>query len=218
MSDNNMSKKVTVLDYGIGNVRSQLNALKYLGVDAELTADRDIILKSDAVILPGVGAFKHGMENLNSHGLIPIIHEFIALGKPFLGICLGMQLLFEESEEFGYSKGLGLIEGKISKLTNEETKGLKLPHIGWSSIYPPSEKTWCNTILNDIPVGTAYYFVHSYAAIPTHSNDLLATANFGNNAFCCAVEKNNIHGTQFHPEKSGEMGLRILKNFINKII
>ncbi len=210
-------KKIAVLDYGIGNVRSQLNALKYLGVEAFLTANQKEILNADAVILPGVGAFKHGMENLEKHGLTPLIKEFIATGRPFLGICLGMQLLFEESDEFGNSNGLGLIKGKIRKLDTENEIGLKLPHIGWTGIAPGPKKDWADTILNGIAPGTSYYFVHSYAAIPTDQSEILATSQFGNQSFCCAVEKDNIFGTQFHPEKSGEMGLQILKNLIDKI-
>ncbi len=212
-----MNKKIAVLDYGIGNVRSQLNALKYLGVEAILTADQKEILNADAVILPGVGAFKHGMENLEKHGLTPLIKEFIATGRPFLGICLGMQLLFEESDEFGNSNGLGLIKGKIRKLDTENEIGLKLPHIGWTGIEPGPQKDWTGTILNGIAPGTSYYFVHSYAAIPAEQSEILATSQFGNQSFCCAVEKDNIFGTQFHPEKSGEMGLEILKNLIEKI-
>lgn len=210
-------KKIAVLDYGIGNVRSQLNALKYLGVDAILTSDNEEVMQMDAVILPGVGAFKHGMENLLKVGLKPIINNFIATGRPFLGICLGMQLLFDESDEFGYSEGLGLIKGKITKLEGGDEKGLKLPHIGWTDVQPNTGKNWNGTLLNNIMSGTPYYFVHSYAAVPAEDSDILATAKYGNNTFCCAIEKGNIFGTQFHPEKSGEMGLMILKNLIDKV-
>lgn len=209
-------KKVAVLDYGIGNVRSQLNALQYLGVEAVLTSDHAEVMSADAVILPGVGAFKHGMENLIKVGLKPVIYEFIKTGKPFLGICLGMQLLFEESDEFGYCEGLGLVKGKITKLSGGTEKGLKLPHIGWTDIYPPPGKKWESTLMGDIGPGIPYYFVHSYAAVPASKEDILATAGYGDNSFCCAIEKDNIFGTQFHPEKSGEMGLKILKNLITK--
>jgi glutamine amidotransferase len=212
-----MSKKVAILDYGIGNVRSQLNALKYLGVDAILTSDANEVMTSDAVILPGVGAFKHGMENLLKFGLKPIIHDFIGTGRPFLGICLGMQLLFEESDEFGFSEGLGLIKGHIRKLNGGDELGLKLPHIGWTEITQPPGKDWKGSILKGIQPSTPFYFVHSYASIPSDASDILATSAYGNGTFCCAVEKGNIYGTQFHPEKSGEMGLRILKNLIDKI-
>jgi glutamine amidotransferase len=210
-------KKVAVLDYGIGNVRSQLNALKFLGVDAILTADKAEVMAADAVILPGVGAFRHGMENLAAQGLQSIIKEYIATGRPFLGICLGMQLLFEESDEFGNSEGLGLIKGRIRKLDTGNEVGLKLPHIGWTGIGPLNGKEWTGTLFNGISPGTPFYFVHSYAAIPSNESDILATAGFGNSDFCCAIEKDNISGTQFHPEKSGEMGLVILKNLIDKI-
>jgi glutamine amidotransferase len=213
-----MSKKIAVLDYGIGNVRSQLNALKYLGVNAVLTSDYSEVMAADAAILPGVGAFKHGMENLLKYGLKPIISEFIATGRPFMGICLGMQLLFEMSDEFGHSEGLGLIKGRITKLAGGDEKGLKLPHIGWTDIHPGDKKNWTDTLLHDIPQGTPFYFVHSYAAKPSFESDILATATYGNSTFCCAVEKDNIFGTQFHPEKSGEMGLKILKNLIDKTL
>lgn len=208
---------IVVIDYGIGNVKSQLNALIKVGADAKLSADRSEILDADAVILPGVGAFAQGMENLKKKNLIDTIIEFVGTGKPFMGICLGMQLLFEESSEFGKTKGLGLIKGKIDKLIPEVHSGLKLPHIGWTEIQPGQMQSWNNSILSGIPPGTPFYFVHSFAAFPEYKEDILAHSVYGNKEFCCAVKKNNIYGTQFHPEKSGEFGLNILKNLKENI-
>lgn len=206
-------KQIAVLDYGIGNVRSQLNALEAVGAHPVLTHDADSILSSAAVILPGVGAFRHGMENLQAHGLVPVIRQVIENGKPFLGICLGMQLLFEDSDEFGVTAGLGLIKGHITRLPMDEGMGLKLPHIGWTEIEEPQQGRWTNTILDGTTPHSSFYFVHSYAAVPARAEDILATARFGSHNFCCAIQKDNIYGALFHPEKSGESGLTILKTF-----
>ena len=144
--------------------------------------------------------------------LIDTIHEFIATGKPFLGICLGMQLLFEESTEFGKSLGLGLIEGKIEKLNANRANNIKLPHIGWTEVEQPQGVNWNRGLFSGIASGTSFYFVHSYAAFPKHKENELATSVYGDQEFCCAVNRNNVYGMQFHPEKSGEAGLKILKN------
>lgn len=202
--------KVAVIDYGIGNVKSMCNALAHVGIEAELTNSRDSILMADAAILPGVGAFAHGMQNLNELNLIPIIEEYVGTGKLFIGICLGMQLLLDESEEFGANKGLGLINGKVIKLPIVQGSIEKLPHVNWSEINSPNPLRWANTLLEDIPVNTNMYFVHSFVAAPTNQSDILATCNYGGGDFCSALQRNNVYGFQFHPEKSGESGLKIL--------
>jgi glutamine amidotransferase len=194
-----------------------VNALENIGEKVSLTNDEQEIMNADAVILPGVGAFKHGMDNLSQRGLVEIIHNFVATRKPFLGVCLGMQMLMEESEEFGVCKGLGLIEGSVKMIPLDINANAKLPHVSWNELMIPSENRWVNTILSTTPENTDMYFVHSFAAIPTKKQDILANCNYGNITFCAAVNKNNIYGTQFHPEKSGVFGLRILENFIKLI-
>ena len=203
-------RKIGLLDYGIGNVKSIQNALTKEGAKSILSKERQEILNCDALILPGVGAYAKGMENLIERSFVELIHEFVATGKPFLGICLGMQMLFDDSEEFGYTKGLGLIQGSVKKLDVE----LRLPHIGWSSINP-HRKEWKGGILNDIPLGEKVYFVHTYAGYPSNENDVLAYCEYDGKKVCAAVQKDNVFGTQFHPEKSGNIGLRIMNNFIN---
>lgn len=211
------NKKIVIIDYGIGNVKSMYNAFFNIGFKPELTSDKQTILNADAVILPGVGAFNKGMENLNERGLFQIIHEYIKKGNPFLGVCLGMQMLLEESEEFGLTPGLGLIKGKVVKLPILPNSDEKLPHVSWNELNEPREGKWKGTILENIPVNTDAYFVHSFVAVPTNENDILSSTNYAGVNFCSAVHHENIYGTQFHPEKSSHRGLSILTNFVNLI-
>jgi glutamine amidotransferase len=211
------NKKIVIIDYGIGNVKSMYNAFFNIGFKPELTSDKQTILNADAVILPGVGAFNKGMENLNERGLFQIIHEYIKKGNPFLGVCLGMQMLLEESEEFGLTPGLGLIKGKVVKLPILPNSDEKLPHVSWNELNEPRKGKWKGTILENIPVNTDAYFVHSFVAVPTNENDILSSTNYAGVNFCSAVHHENIYGTQFHPEKSSHRGLSILTNFVNLI-
>jgi imidazole glycerol-phosphate synthase subunit HisH len=205
--------KIAIIDYGIGNVRSILSAFENQGAEAFLTDDKDVILKSDGLVLPGVGAFSHGMKNLESFGLVGVIKEYVASGKPFMGICLGMQLLFEGSEEFGKTTGLGLIPGRVVKLPTKDDQNEKLPHVSWNELNRKSVQ-WNDTILEDIEEGSDMYFVHSFVAQPRDGDNILSTTEYSSCNFCSSVKKGNIYGCQFHPEKSGQTGLKIIKNFI----
>lgn len=205
---------ISIIDYEIGNVKSIINAFKKIGVRSTLTKDRETILNSDGLILPGVGAFASGMKNINKYGLKEIIYAFVSTEKPFMGICLGMQMLLEESEEFGLTKGLGLIEGKVKKLPVHNPDYEKLPHVSWNEIVK-SKITWKGTVLNDIPEYSDMYFVHSYIASPLNEENILAITEYSDYKFCSAVKKDNIYGCQFHPEKSGELGVKVMNNFVN---
>lgn len=206
---------IAILDYGIGNTRSISNALEALGETPLLTRDPKEILGAKGLIFPGVGAFSKGMENLHSFELIPVLHDYVSTGKAFLGICLGMQMLFEWSEEFGLTQGLGFIPGKVIKMPLDEEEGLKLPHISWNSVLEPEPGKWDNTILKGITTDEGAYFVHSFVGVPADTRNLLAVTNYGTCSFCSAVKSENIYGVQFHPEKSRNTGLNILRNFIN---
>ncbi len=203
---------IGVVDYGIGNVQSIINALTILNSTAVLSSDKNVLSNMEGIILPGVGAFKKAMEELKKRNLDAILYELVKTNKPFLGICLGMQLLFEESEEFGFSKGLGWIEGRVEKFP--ATINEKLPHISWNNLHRPNGKKWGNSILKSITEKDDLYFVHSFICVPRDSKFILATTEYGGISFCSAVQKNNIFGCQFHPEKSGEYGLNILAEFI----
>tara|TARA_B100002019_G_scaffold292823_1_gene317292 strand:- start:1848 stop:2480 length:633 start_codon:yes stop_codon:yes gene_type:complete len=201
---------IVLIDYGVGNIKSITNAFKIYGITPNLTRDKDSIINSDGLILPGVGAFSHGMNNLRKFELVSILKE---LNKPLLGICLGMQLLFDESEEFTQTEGLGLIKGKVIKLPSPKSKNLKLPNIGWRKILK-SEKNWKGTILENLSEESNMYFVHSYAASPKNNSNILSLTEFGEMKFCSSVKHKNVYGCQFHPEKSANEGLKIVENFI----
>ena len=198
---------IAVIDYGAGNLFSLSGSLKKIGEEAVITNDPAVLDKADHLILPGVGAFEDAMIKLGSTGLIDPLKEEVNQGKPLLGICLGMQMLFEASEEFGMHQGLGLIHGTVKDIRPYLTEKLDIPHMGWNRLQfqKPSE------IYKGIPEGTYVYFVHSFAAFDCEEN-LTATADYSI-PLTASVQKDNIYGTQFHPEKSGPVGLAILKNF-----
>ncbi len=197
---------IAVIDYDAGNIMSVCKALDFLGEEYVFTRDRDVILSSDKAILPGVGAFGDAVSNLENYGLVGVIRDFVKSGKPFLGICLGMQLIFEESEESPGVKGLSLLKGKCLKIPAD--KGLKVPQIGWNSLSFPKE----TKLFKGVSDGAFVYFVHSYYIKADDLEDVAACCEYGVNVHA-AVERDNIFGCQFHPEKSSETGLKILKNF-----
>lgn len=197
---------IAIIDYGAGNIQSVSKALARIGCDCFVTRDKDEILKADSAVLPGVGSFGDTVDSLNKYGIKDAIREYIASGKPFLGICLGMQLLFPASEESPGAAGLGIYDGSISRIPNGE--GLKIPHMGWNSleINPKSR------LFKGIEKNPYVYFVHSYFLHASDRELVAATAEYGV-TIDAAVERGNVFATQFHPEKSGETGLQILRNF-----
>ena len=198
---------IGIIDYDAGNIKSVEKALQYLGQETVVSRDPQVLLKADKVILPGVGSFGDAMENLKKYGLVPVIHEIVEKGTPFLGICLGLQLLFESSDETPGVEGLGILKGKILRIP--PSPGLKIPHMGWNSI----QINPASRLLKGIEEGAYVYFVHSYYLQAENETDVAATTDYVVNIHA-AAEHENIFATQFHPEKSGEIGLRILKNFI----
>lgn len=205
--------KIVVIDYGIGNVKSIINSFEKHDIKAILSRDKRTIFEADGLVLPGVGAFSHGMNNLNKYDLVPVIREYVKTEKPLLGICLGMQMLFERSEEFLNTDGIGLIKGQVLKLPIESSNKRKLPHIGWNEICP-KETEWRNTIFDGIKRDASMYFVHTFAGNPDNEEDVLSVTKYHGVEFCSAVKMNNIYGCQFHPEKSGAAGLDIISNFL----
>jgi len=196
-----------IIDYDAGNIRSVEKALQALSEEAVVTRDRDTILKADRVILPGVGAFGDAMEKIRGYGLEEVIKEVVANKTPFLGICLGLQLMFEKSEESEGVKGLSLLKGEIRRLP--EVPSLKVPHIGWNSLVYPNK----GRLFQGIPENSYVYFVHSYYLKAKEEEIVTASTEYGTTIHA-SVEKDNIFACQFHPEKSSDVGLRILKNFI----
>lgn len=199
---------IAIIDYDAGNLRSVEKALLHIGEECIVTRDSKEILKADKVILPGVGAFQDAMQNLQKFGLVNVIKEAVAADKPFLGICLGLQLLFASSEENPGAVGLDLLPGRVVRIPASE--GLKIPHIGWNSI----EINPKSRLLQGIPNGSYVYFVHSYYLRADDDEIVAASTEYGAHIHV-AVEKGNLFATQFHPEKSGALGLQILQNFAN---
>jgi len=207
---------VAVIDYGVGNLLSVQRALEYVGARVVCTSDPVEILAASRVVLPGVGSFSNGMHALKQLGLVSVIHDVALRGTPLLGVCLGMQLLLEESEEFGITSGLGLIPGRVIPVPTETQFGRlqKVPHIGWSALHQPAGSTgWGGTLLGDNLPGESAYFVHSYMAVPSNPANRLAECRYGGHLISAAIERNLITGCQFHPEKSGNVGLKILRRF-----
>jgi glutamine amidotransferase len=206
---------IAIIDYDAGNIKSVEKALQFLGEEVIVTSDRDAILSADKAILPGVGSFGDAMEKIRERNLEEVIHEFVESGKPFLGICLGLQLFFESSEETPGVKGLGLLKGKITRIPNEykqngETVTQNVPQIGWNNIkVNPSSK-----LLKGLGDNPYVYFVHSYYLQADDIEDVAATTEYGVTIHA-AVERMNVMATQFHPEKSSDVGMNILRNFIS---
>lgn len=198
---------VAIIDYGAGNLMSVKKALDYIGAENEITMDKDKILSASHIILPGVGSFGDAMASMESRGLVETVKTAALSGKPFLGICLGLQLLFAKSDESAGIDGLSLLNGEIVSIP--KNMGLKVPHIGWNSVSIRQN----SGIFKDIPDESYFYFVHSYYLKNADENDVAGTAEYGVQ-IQCAVQHGNLCATQFHPEKSGEAGLKLLKNFL----
>jgi imidazole glycerol-phosphate synthase subunit HisH len=211
--------RVTVIDY-LGNLGSVSRALDWLGAEVEITDQPQRVTDADRLILPGDGAFGYGMQQLRDRELLEPIREFIDSGRPFLGICVGMQVLMSESEEFGRHAGLDIVPGRVVPFAKGD---FKVPHIGWSFLNPPDgggnghggpAGAWEGTILADLEPGDSVYFVHSFVADPKDRAHNLAETQYGGQSFCAVIARGNVTGCQFHPEKSGPVGLRILKRFM----
>ncbi len=202
---------IALIDYGISNLRSVQKAFEHLGTEVALVDTPDRLAQADRLILPGVGAFPAGMKGLHERGLIEPIKQAAREGKPLIGICLGMQLLFESSDEMGETEGLGLLPGQVTRISGSSTvaRGLKIPHMGWNQLDVVS----IHPLVRDLVSGSYAYFVHSYAVYPDQQDIVLATTDYGG-PFAAIVGQGNLCGLQFHPEKSQAVGLKLLKNFL----
>jgi len=209
--------EVTVIDYGVGNLLSVQRGLEHCGAKVIVTADPRQILTAKRVVLPGVGAFTNAMQALENLGLVAVIRELAPRKTPLLGICLGMQLLLEESDEFAVTTGLGLIPGRVIAVPNRTLSGTlqKNPHIGWSGLQPSNDAMgWQHALLKDNCPDEAVYFAHSFMAVPTDPTHRIADCFYGGQKISAMIARDHITGCQFHPEKSGEVGLNILRRFI----
>jgi glutamine amidotransferase len=205
-SDERKTPTVAIIDYGMGNLRSAQKGLEKAGVNAFVTNDPKEVDTADGVVLPGVGAFRDCMANLTQARLVDPVQNAIREGKPFLGICIGMQLLLSVSEEFGLHQGLDVIKGRVVRFP--VLKDLKVPHMGWNRVHPTSG----NPLFEGIPDGTYFYFVHSYFAIPEEGDLVAGWTDYGTR-FCSVITRGNLFATQFHPEKSDKWGIKVLHNF-----
>lgn len=217
--------EVAIIDYGLGNLYSVKHACTHVGLRARITSIPEEILQADAAILPGVGAFGDAMATLRRLDLVGVIRDFVAAGRPLLGICLGMQLLMSESEEFGPHKGLGIIQGAVARFANPRSgeRRLKVPQIGWNGVYwgPPTRGDaagpWSDTLLQGLDDGEPMYFVHSYVVQPADPGTHLSRSSYGDFEFCSSVQYRSVTACQFHPERSGPQGLRIYRNLADRV-
>jgi glutamine amidotransferase len=210
-------KTAVVVDYGLGNLFSIQRALIRIGAEAVISSEPSVVESAEHLILPGVGSFGEGMDNLAEKGLIEPVRSYASSGRPLLGICLGMQLLMSESEEGGVRKGLDIVKGKVVRFPEPAAGGpvYKVPNIGWNGIFlPEGLSAWEGTILEGVKENEFMYFVHSYVVMPENPENILSLTNYGALTYCSTSIYNNIYGCQYHPEKSGETGLEILKNFL----
>jgi glutamine amidotransferase len=199
---------ITMIDYGASNIRSAQKAFEAVGASVQLTSDPSVVLKGIKLVLPGVGAFGAGMTALRERGLDSAVNEAVSSGIPLLGICLGMQFLFSESDEMGHHLGLGLVPGRVTRFDLADAE-LKVPHMGWNQV----EHDETHPLLRSVPNGSHTYFVHSYYCVPTDTDDIVARTRYGY-PFTSIVSRGNVHGIQFHPEKSQKRGLQILRNYL----
>jgi glutamine amidotransferase len=204
------SPRIAIVDYGAGNLRSVEKALVRSGVEAEVTGDPRAVAKADGVVLPGAGAFREAFMNLEARGLADAVRESVEAGRPYLGLCLGLQLLFEEGDEHGVTPGLGVLNGRVERFPDRAPDGepLRIPHIGWNTVRFEGE----HPMLEKLPVEEAYYFVHSFRAVPSDASVTVGTAHYGER-FTAAAAKDNVFAVQFHPEKSQGAGRRLLDSY-----
>ncbi len=206
-------KKVSIIDYGMSNLLSICRAFEHVGAEVKVVTTPTELESTDYLVLPGVGAFPEGMRELHARRFPDAIKRYVETERPFLGICLGMQMLLTTGTEHKETEGLGIIEGKVLPLP-KNMPAFKVPNINWHSVYETPQNAWTSGIFKDTPQAACFYFVHSYYAAPEHASNILAESRFGDLPFAAALIKNNVTGTQFHPEKSGEEGLKMLKNFL----
>jgi glutamine amidotransferase len=218
------STYVAIVDYGLGNLYSVKQACAFVGLDAAITSNKNEIASAQAVILPGVGAFSDAMTALHRLDLVTFLKQMVETGKPFLGICLGMQLLMTESFEFGLHQGLDIVPGRVIRFSSAESQqgmALKVPHVGWSRIFPAdvdNSSAWEDSLLRCIPAGDYMYFVHSFHCVPVDTTVSVALAQYGRLQFCASLRYRNIFGCQYHPERSGAQGLKIYDNLRKAVV
>jgi len=208
--------ELLIVNYDAGNIRSVERAVSVCGATPILSSNREEILNANLLILPGVGAFGKCISSLRAKNLDKAILQYIESGKPILGICVGMQMLMEGSYEFGYHKGLGLVSGEVRRIPDKGADGTshRVPHVTWEGL-KPKKQVWTGTVLDGIEPEADCYFIHSYAAYPNNDQDILATCSYNGVELCAAIRKENLYGLQFHPEKSGPVGLQVISNFIS---
>ena len=209
-------RSCVIIDYGIGNIFSVAQAVKQCGVNVEVTSSRNKIMSADQVILPGVGAFGRAAKILRQKHLDDTIKEYISTGRPFLGICVGMQLMMDESHEFGVHQGLGIIGGTVKKINLPQSNhsNYRIPVIGWNTPVPVNQHRWKNGPFNETSLKTSYYFVHSYSVTAESEEDVVAKVSVGENNVVAAIQRENVIGVQFHPERSSHGGLKFIKGFL----